>query len=167
MAGDNAFVNKLIATSVVVVERFVCTRTCSIEFSHRGRKPHPHSSELLDILSKPATILALILSHETRAVILRNRHLLLKTPLSLLAQTTIRMPSPAISRLDQGISAPPTAASRTISNSAVEAAPGPKLTGVEASKQLAAWTAVDQHIKPEHKVCVYSNLNAQPLLSVY
>lgn len=64
------------------------------------------------------------------------------------------MPSPAISRLDQGISAPPTAPNRTISSSAVEAAPGPKLTGVEASKQLAAWTAVDQHIKPEHKVCL-------------
>lgn len=26
------------------------------------------------------------------------------------------------------------------------------LTGVEASKQLAAWTAVDRHIKPEHRV---------------
>jgi len=32
----------------------------------------------------------------------------------------------------------------------------PKLTGVEASKQLAAWTAVDRHIGPEHRVRICS-----------
>jgi hypothetical protein len=31
------------------------------------------------------------------------------------------------------------------------------LSGIEASKQLAAWTAVDRHIKPEHRVS-YSGL---------
>lgn len=72
-------------------------------------------------------------------------------------QTRAAMPSPALLRLDQGISAPVSAPDRTISSSAVEASTqssAPQLTGVEASKQLAAWTAVDRHIKPEHKVCV-------------
>lgn len=68
------------------------------------------------------------------------------------------MPSPALLRLDQGISAPAISApDRTISISAVEPSTqssAPQLTGVEASKQLAAWTAVDRHVKPEHKVCV-------------
>jgi hypothetical protein len=32
----------------------------------------------------------------------------------------------------------------------------PKLTSVEASKQLAAWTAVDRHVGPEHRVRTYS-----------
>lgn len=64
------------------------------------------------------------------------------------------MPSPAILRLDQGISTPSTlATSRTVSSSAVEPlAAAHKLSGIEASKQLAAWTAVDRHVGPEHKV---------------
>ena len=30
----------------------------------------------------------------------------------------------------------------------------PKLSGIEAAKQLAAWTAVDHHVRKEHKVCI-------------
>ena len=70
------------------------------------------------------------------------------------------MPSPALLRLDLGIhknnSDIPTG---TVSNANVAADPahqdssvGSGLTGVEASKQLAAWTAVDRHLKPEHRV---------------
>jgi hypothetical protein len=32
----------------------------------------------------------------------------------------------------------------------------PRVTGIEASKQLAAWTAVDHHVRKEHKVCIFS-----------
>jgi len=52
----------------------------------------------------------------------------------------------------------PASPHRAISSSAVQprvleaGAAVPKLTGVEASKQLAAWTAVDRHIGPEHRV---------------
>jgi hypothetical protein len=70
------------------------------------------------------------------------------------------MPSPAILRLDVGIhNNNPQVPSRTVSNANVATDPahlgsgvGSGLTGVEASKQLAAWTAVDRHLKPEHRV---------------
>ncbi|KAJ6551424.1 ribose-5-phosphate isomerase [Mycena capillaripes] len=31
------------------------------------------------------------------------------------------------------------------------------LSAIEKSKQLAAWTAVDHHVKPEHRVCIVAN----------
>jgi len=70
------------------------------------------------------------------------------------------MPSPALLRLDLGIhKSNPDIPTGTISNANVAADPahqdsgvGSGLTGVEASKQLAAWTAVDRHLKPEHRV---------------
>lgn len=71
------------------------------------------------------------------------------------------MPSPALLRLDKSMPAAPASPNRAISSSAVQPDPmntesaAPKLTGVEASKQLAAWTAVDRHVRPEHRVCIY------------
>jgi len=67
------------------------------------------------------------------------------------------MPSPALLRLDHEIHKPsPELPSRRISNTNIVTdpahVPSSTLTGVEASKQLAAWSAVDRHIKPEDKV---------------
>lgn len=73
------------------------------------------------------------------------------------------MPSPAITRLEAGITSPEIAQLRRVSHSAVDPSSSvpvsksqelkfPKLTGIEASKQLAAYTAVDRHISPNHRV---------------
>ena len=75
------------------------------------------------------------------------------------------MPSPALLRLDKSMPITPAPPNRAISSSAVQPdslkaeAVVPKLTGVEASKQLAAWTAVDRHVGPEHRVCTCISLN--------
>lgn len=88
------------------------------------------------------------------------RLFLTPTPYRSLRQNYSSMPSPAATQLDL---APSGAGSRADSPSkvALELAPAKEeakeiakkvLTGIEASKQLAAFTAVDRHIKPEHRV---------------
>ena len=72
------------------------------------------------------------------------------------------IPSPALLGLDKSMPVAPVSPNRAVSSSAVQpqvmeaGAAVPKLTGVEASKQLAAWTAVDRHIGPEHRVRICS-----------